>query len=266
VTGGLTAAIVAGVPLGTWAAALWNWRAPFALVGGLGVLAAAGIVAFFPPVPSPGAATLRDRMQLAGQRPVLLALLLTTVWTMGGFTVYTYIAELLRAAGLPDGRLSLVLLLFGLASVAGSSLGGLGADRLGAVRTLALGLGTLAAALFSLGAAVSMPASPWTLGIALAAMLVWGVAGWTLTPPQQHRLLALAGPAAGIVLSLNSSAIYLGIGLGSLLGGLALRFAPLPALGFIGGAFQLAALALLRTGPALRSGTPEAEPSATGVR
>ncbi|WP_274364375.1 MFS transporter [Paenibacillus thermotolerans] len=246
VIGGLTVAIVVGVPLGTWISGFWSWRAPFVLVGALGVIAALCIAAMFKPVASPGAASLSERLQLAGQRPVLLALLLTSVWTVGGFTVYTYLSELLSAAGLPVSWLSPALFLFGIASVAGSSLGGAGADRIGAVRTLTFGLIALCVALAALGAAVMFSPSRWSLPVALGAVIVWGAAGWVLTPPQQHRLLALAGPSAGIVLSLNSSAIYLGMGVGSLVGGLIVQLGSLPALGLVGGAFQLVALVMLR--------------------
>jgi DHA1 family inner membrane transport protein len=41
----------------------------------------------------------------------------------------------------------------------------------------------------------------------------WGVGTWPFNPPTQHRLLELAPGASGLLLSLNASAIYLGVGL-----------------------------------------------------
>ncbi|WP_327581781.1 hypothetical protein OHA25_38255 [Nonomuraea sp. NBC_00507] len=54
------------------------------------------------------------------------------------------------------------------------------------------------------------------------ALAVWGVFGWSFSPIQQHRLVELAPPTAGLVLSLNASAVYFGIALGGLLGSVAL--------------------------------------------
>ncbi len=48
-----------------------------------------------------------------------------------------------------------------------------------------------------------------------------------------------------MVLSLNSSAIYLGTATGSALGGLMLRFTPLTTLGWIGSGWELIALVVL---------------------
>jgi hypothetical protein len=52
------------------------------------------------------------------------------------------------------------------------------------------------------------------LAIVLGGMAIWGMVGSGSVAPQQHRLVESAGPAAGIALSLNASALYLGIGPG----------------------------------------------------
>lgn len=50
-------------------------------------------------------------------------------------------------------------------------------------------------------------------GIAVAG---WGAGTWMQTAPQQYRLLASAPDAGRVVISLNASAVYFGIGLGGL--------------------------------------------------
>ena len=52
------------------------------------------------------------------------------------------------------------------------------------------------------------------------------MAGWALIPAQQHRLLSAAPEQSTVLLGLNSSAIYLGATLGSILGAVTLAFSP----------------------------------------
>jgi MFS transporter, DHA1 family, inner membrane transport protein len=47
---------------------------------------------------------------------------------------------------------------------------------------------------------------------------VYGIGTWAVTPPQQHRLLEGGGDDR-LLLSLNASAIYAGVALGSAIGG-----------------------------------------------
>lgn len=240
VMAGLTAATVLGVPLGTWIGTAFGWRATFWLVTGIGVMAAIGVLWYVPRIPNPPAVGWRDRLAVLRQPPIAVALTLTILWTIGGFTVYTFIASVLHDVTHLDGTAtSGMLLLLGLASVLGNQLGGHGADRWGPVRTIAMGLGVLALVLLSLSWTATTP-----LG-ASVAIGVWGIAAWMVTPAQQHRLLALAPGLPGVILSLNGSAIYLGIGSGAALGGWVLQAAPPAMLGWVGGACELLALGLL---------------------
>ncbi len=109
----------------------------------------------------------------------------------------------------------------------------------GSNRTLIGGLIPLAAALLLL---------PWTattpLGAALT-LIVWGIAGWALLPVQQHRIVSFAPDSAGIILSLNSSAIYLGISAGSALGSLLIQNTSLSVLCWVAAAWEAGVLVLV---------------------
>ncbi len=54
-----------------------------------------------------------------------------------------------------------------------------------------------------------------------AAITGYGFSTWAITPPQQHRLLT-DGRDQQVLVSLNSSALYAGVALGSFIGGLTL--------------------------------------------
>jgi predicted MFS family arabinose efflux permease len=242
VTGGLTLAIVAGVPLGVLIGEGFGWRATFLGVAGLAALALLGILAWLPRQ-TPGATVgLGKRLALAKRRDVLAVLTTTILMVASTFTVYTYLGVFLATvAGLGPRGLALVLLGFGLASALGAGLGGGTADRWGARNTVILGSGfTLLAYLaLSLGAELE-PAR--AMPILLTAVLVWGCASWGVITAQQARLVALAPALAPVSLSLNSSAIYFGSAMGAAAGALVIADGATERLGWVAAAFGLAAL------------------------
>jgi predicted MFS family arabinose efflux permease len=87
----------------------------------------------------------------------------------------------------------------------------------------------------------------WTgaLATSLLYVAIWGLVGWGTVPPQQHRLVQRAGPGASIALSLNASAIYLGVALGSVIGGYVVDTAGAAQLWLPAGACGALALLLL---------------------
>jgi predicted MFS family arabinose efflux permease len=131
----------------------------------------------------------------------------------------------------------MALLVFGVASVAGSTLGGRLTDRFGALPVVVGGLAALTLAMLAVSAATAASAG-WPALLALAA---WGLGGWTFPPSQQHRLVATAPDDASVVLGLNSSAIYAGAAIGGVVGGLVLpagaAFVPALAAGLAACAF-----------------------------
>ncbi len=212
VLGGASVATALGVPAGVWIEAHSSWRMTFGFVSGLAVLALVGIVLGLPAAAKLPALPLRARLAPLARPDVLLVLGVTLLAMTAGFSIYTYVGPVFGALG--ARWVGLLLCLFGCGSLLGSWLGGYGADRWGAERTLAVEL-----CIFTANFAL-LAFSARSLLAAGAFMFVWGVVGWGFVPPQQHRLIRLAPAAAPVVLSLNASAMYLGIGAGAALGGL----------------------------------------------
>lgn len=240
VTAGLTVAIVLGVPLGTWVAEYAGWRATFWLVAAVSAGALLGIRAWIPRVPALQPVGWGARVALLKQPRVAAALSMTVLWTAGAFTVYPYLSALLHhETHLSLAETGWILLLFGVASVAGNFVGGHGADRRGVLPTIAFALTLMVLTLATLSWGGSH------LAAVIVAVAVWGVAGWMLTPPQQHRLIAYAPQIPAAILGLNGSAIYLGMGIGASVGGEIIRKAGIGALGWSGSLFELVALLLV---------------------
>lgn len=248
VIGGQTVSLILGVPAGTYLAFASHWTMPFWAVAAASLLAAASVRALFPVMPSPGTVPLKERLSYLGRPAILSALFTTLLWGIAIFSVYTYIADLYKGLGAEGEAISLVLLVGGIASFIGVSLGGYAADRIGPSGTIVLALTILAVSLAFMSALYASPGFRGAWAAALSAVALYGIGSYAFNPAQQHRIIGQSGPAAGIVLSLNASAIYLGSSGGAFLGGLVLKYGSAAMLGYFGGAWALAALALFGLG------------------
>lgn len=244
VGGGISLAVALGVPLGAFIGAHFGWRMTFVGVAVLAALALAGLLFGMPRGIGAGlaVASLRERIAIIRQPAALLALLVTAIWAVGGYTVYTYIAPFLTAeAGLEGSTIGYALFLWGAAAFSGLLLGGAANDRFGARLVISVALPVMALALISL----SISARYLTLSDALApvliAMIIWGITGWGFFPAQQARLIGITGlRGASIILSLNASFMYLGFSVGAALGSFTLTHGSIVDLGWVGGVCVLA--------------------------
>ncbi|SCG70046.1 MFS transporter [Micromonospora rifamycinica] len=253
VIGGLTVATALGVPLGGLTARWLGWRAALVAVALLASAVAVAVRLAMPALPGGPAVPLRARSAALRQPAVLTVLPLTVIGMAASYTVYAFAAPTLGALGVDAYQVNLMLLLYGLGAVAGNVTSGYATDRWGAVPVLVVGYATMAVALGGLGAFSVTGSAPMPLvGLLVAG---WGAASWCQTPAQQHRLISAAPQQAPLVVSLNSSAIYLGIGLGTTAGGAALA-SGVPAMYALGVAGALVALLVLRLGRRLAPQTP----------
>ncbi|HEV7334922.1 MAG TPA: MFS transporter [Bosea sp. (in: a-proteobacteria)] len=245
VTGGMTVSLILGVPLGTAVATL-GWHFAFLVVALFGALALLGLLLKMPAGLPRGANTLAERLQVARRGDVLLALGTTALWTTGAFTLYTYIAPFLAAqAGITGHWLSATLVVAGIGSALGNQWGGRASDRFGPEPTLTFVLALLAAALATASlVALTLPPA-LAIFVLPVVMMVWSGAGWAGHPSQMSRLAAMAPDATVVALSLNASALYVGIAAGAALGQQVLRHGASWQLGFVGALCELGALGLL---------------------
>ncbi|MBR0932995.1 MFS transporter [Bradyrhizobium jicamae] len=245
VTSGLTVATVVGVPFGTLIGNHLGWRATFVMVAGLGAVALLGLLFGLPRGLPRTTATLGERIAVARRGAILHALAITVLWAAGGFTVFAYLSVPLRVLGFGPTEISLALLIFGSAAAIGNLLGGALADRIGPIPTAALGLTgmVLALALQSVTLKFVPPelARPLFLGL-----IFWqGLAAWAFYTAQVASIVRIEPNVATIALSLNASALYLGIAIGGMAGAVVLSVMDPSDLGWTGGLSVVAALAAL---------------------
>lgn len=268
VGGGTTIAIALGVPLGALIGDRFGWRMTFAGVGFLSALAVIGLMAGLRRGVGAGlpTASLSQRIAVARQPAVLLALLATLIWAMGAYVMYTFLALYLTSTtGLQGAQISMVLFLWGVTAAAGIFLGGSLNDRFGSRAVLIPSLGLLATAFISLSLSAAYLSRSQALAPVLVAIVIWGLSAWAFFPAQQARLIAVGGlKAAPVALSLNASFLYLGFALGASLGSFSLTLGPVAHLGWIAGLCEIAALLLvvaITRGSAVRSSKPATQNS-----
>lgn len=214
---GLTLANIGGVPAATWLSDSLGWRASFAVIATLGVLAMAAVRLALPPDQ-----TLQAPIDIRGElrvlrRPVVVYGLLTTVLSSAAmFALYTYINPVLKTfAGATPGEITGLLALVGVGFTVGNTVGGKLADR--SVDKTLVG--------FLLLVAASMVAFPWLatskLGAAIG-LVVWGTAAFALVPPVQMKVMRAAAEAPSLASSINIGAFNLGNAIGAAAGAVVL--------------------------------------------
>jgi predicted MFS family arabinose efflux permease len=195
---------------------------------------------------------LGDVHVMVARQPGIRAVLAVTVLLLTGHqALYTYVAPF------APGRTSVVLLVFGGATVAGIWITGVVADRyLRPVLLAALGL--IAVAMFVLGLAARAPAA------LLAAAALWGAAFGGAPTLLQTALVDASGPASADVATALQTTVYnVGIAAGSLAGGLVLGGTGAAALPWVTLVFTVAALGI--AGAARRSAFPPERREERGI-
>jgi predicted MFS family arabinose efflux permease len=242
VTGGTSIAVALGVPISALIGHGFGWRLTFVAVGALSILATAGLLFGLDREVGAGlpVATLRERIAVVRQKPVLLTLLVTLLWATGAYTVYTYLAVFLASETAIDGaRVGLVLFMWGVSAAIGVTTGGRLTDRLGSKTVILSALSLLAAAFVTMSLSAYLLAPMAARVPVLLAIVVWGLAA------QQARLIGVAGVnLASVVLSLNASFMFAGFALGAALGSATIAHSSPAALGFVGSASIVAGLIL----------------------
>lgn len=213
---GITASFVAGVPFGMVVGSHFGWHATFWLIGAFSLLAFAAISLWPPRGLKAGASKLSLAARFA---PIvaprtLLALLPTLIFTAATISTYTYMGALLRAHQFPAEVVVFYYFMFGMGGLIGTQVGGRVIDRFGPIPLLVLFLiiGILNTALFeaSLAMLATLAATTFLLHFNL----------WLLIIGQQRRLIRLSPEHTDVVLALNNSCIYVGIAVGTAIGGL----------------------------------------------
>lgn len=258
--GGLTFAMVIGVPLGSWIGQSFDWRMPFFLVTALGAVALASLLLFVPrQIPQSPSASFLAQMRLLGNRRLALMYLLTAMAFGGTFVIFTFLAPILTdVTKVGNGTVNIALMLFGGATVIGNFAGGKLTDAIGTSRAMVTTLVGLIAS-FAL-IAIFMYSE---LGI-LPVITIWGIFAFAIPPIMQDGVVkvarVVAPDAVHTASGMNIAAFNLGISSGSFVGGQLLAGPGLTATPYAAVAMAIVALAIAGLTSRVRSTAASAAP------
>ncbi|MFD1706034.1 MFS transporter [Siminovitchia sediminis] len=237
---GFSAANVFGVPLGTFIGVSFGWRFAFWMI----VLGSAACFLFiwaaFPAIKPEPAAENHSIAKLLKNREMIILLSITILLLSAHYIVYGFISPFMTGAGHSLEAVGIILLVAGVSGTLGSAAGGSITDRAGSKKTLAW------ACIFLIGSMILLKASLPSLFLFGAVVFIWNLVMWATNPAIQAALIH-AEPASGdLALSLNMSALNIGIGLGALFGGTVVHSGQLYAAPLITAVITIIALYLLK--------------------
>ena len=210
---GLSVANVIGVPVAAWIGQALGWRSAFASVAVIGVATVASLFVWIPRLDGMPVTNPITELGALGRVQVWMTLIVGMVGFGGMFAVYTYISTTLTdVSGLGASFIPLALMLYGLGMVAGNFVGGYLADR-ALMKGLFLSMGSLVVILAIFVIAVR---NPYT---ALVFVFLIGLAGSSMVPGLQTRLMDVAEDAQTLAASLNHAALNIANAFGAWIGG-----------------------------------------------
>jgi DHA1 family purine base/nucleoside efflux pump-like MFS transporter len=210
---GLLMALWVGAPIGTVAAHITHWSMVF---GGLAAVTALLSVVNLLVWPShPASARSANLRAAPGDLRMMVTHVSTTLlWGAAVYGFYTYLGTGLRLDGrFTTGLVAAGLVTYGVGATAGSLFGGRLADRWGSGRVVRASLIALAVVLAFVGALLHAR-------VGLLLVLPWlSFTGYAFFPAFQAELAASFPKHRGKIMAWNNTALYMGITLGSLIGG-----------------------------------------------
>jgi predicted MFS family arabinose efflux permease len=241
---GWSLAAAVGLPLITFVASHYGWRAVYGGIGVIGCLSFL-LLAWRLPAGLVGARVdLKTWTDVARNRMIVLLLLITTVQMSGQFVVFTFMGPLLTKlthAG-PNG-VGLVFALYGIFGFIGIALATRIVDPWGPYKTSVL------FTILMLTGITGWALSAGIYRLMAGSVVLWGLGFASTNSMQQVRLVAAAPALASASVSLNTSVLYIGQAVGSAIGGVLYARDLLYATGYVAMGFvALALIAVIYSG------------------
>jgi predicted MFS family arabinose efflux permease len=251
---GWSLAAAVGLPLITFIASRYGWRAVYGSIGFIGCLSFLLLAWRMPGGLVGSPVDLKTWADVGRNRMIVLLLSITTLQMSGQFVVFTFMAPLLTKlthAG-PDA-VGLVFAIYGVFGFIGIAVATRIVDSWGAYKTSVL------FTVLMLTGVTGWALSAGVYPLMACSVAIWGLGFASTNSMQQVRLVGAAPALASASVSLNTSVLYIGQAVGSAIGGVLyardlLYGAGYVAMGFVALALMMVFVTKPRRATSLASG------------
>jgi MFS transporter, DHA1 family, inner membrane transport protein len=213
---GWAMAAVVGMPMAAWVGERLGWEIAMLIISAGSLLAAAQIFRTLPHGIRPPATSLRAWRSVFSSPVLIGTVMVTALQSAGQMTMVGFCAAYLKVSfSANPEQISAVFAYFGIMSMTGVLVLNRWVDKLSPPRAVNIALGMMW---------ITMLLWPLAQGLSslVLIMLPWALAGFATSSGQQARLTHLSPERAPALMSLNTSAIYLGHAAGAAGGGWAI--------------------------------------------
>ena len=210
VSGHLTA-LWAGAPLGTLLEHFLGWRSVFVVMAIIGVILA--VVNFKTWASIPKSDETKDIVE-GNLLRILGSVSVTTIWAISMYALYVYLGATLYSENkFSSSEIALAVTFYGVGAVLGSLTSGRLTDKFGESKISKSTLIFLTVILICLG--IFFSSGDWVY----LFLFLWALVGYAAFTSYQARLAVEYPKERGIVMAWNNTALYIGITIGSMIGG-----------------------------------------------
>lgn len=237
---GWSLAAAVGLPLITFIASRYGWRAVYGGIGAIGCVSFLLLWWRLPRGLMGAPVDLKTWTDIGRNRMIVLLLSITTLQMSGQFVVFTFMGPLLaKLTGAGPDAIALVFACYGVFGFIGVAIATRIVDSWGAWKTSVLFTALMLAGVT--GWAVSAGIYP----LMAVSVAIWGLGFASTNSMQQVRLVGTAPALASASVSLNTSVLYIGQAVGSAIGGFLYARDLLYASGYVSAAFIALALVMV---------------------
>ncbi|MBR0692804.1 MFS transporter [Bradyrhizobium lablabi] len=234
---GWSLAAAVGLPLITFIASRYGFRAVYCAIGMMALVSSALLWWRLPGGLLGTAVDLKTWAEVGRNRMIVTLLSITTLQMSGQFVVFTFMGPLLaKLTGAKPDAIGFVFALYGVCGFIGVAVATRIVDSWGAWRTSVLFTGLM------LAGVAGWAVSAGVYALMAVSVALWGLGFASTNSMQQVRLVGAAPALASASVSLNTSVLYIGQAVGSAIGGLLFAREWLHSAGYVAAA--LIALAL----------------------
>ncbi|GIO24867.1 MFS transporter [Oceanobacillus sp. J11TS1] len=216
VQGGLTIAVMLGVPFGSYIGGLLDWRLVFWFIALMGVINLIGIVFVTPNIKQKEIPKLKNELAILKNKNVWMLIAVIVLGFSGVFTAYTFTEPMLRElAGFDVTGITIGLFLFGLGAVIGNFVSGSFQPEVLTER-LIVAMAILGTVLISFTFLLMNPFFTY------AACFLFGAGTFGTTPILNAKIILAATEAPALSGTIAASVFNLANSIGATLGSLLL--------------------------------------------